>query len=166
MGGSPYIGMLLAAGFNFAPVNYALCDGRLIQISENTTLFVLLGTTFGGDGINTFGLPDLRGRTPIHFGGGYVMGQMAGVETVTLTVSELPAHPHAVNATGNNQTTSAPNNNFLAAGASAYTAAAPNSALANGSITISGSSVPHENLQPFQTLNWVISLYGIFPSQG
>lgn len=165
-GSSPYVGMLLATGFNFAPVNWHLCDGSLISIAENSTLFQLLGTTFGGDGINTFGLPDLRGRTPVHFGGTSVIGQIAGVESVTLNTSTMPAHTHIPVVTSNNQTSNVPNNNFIAAGASGFTSTAPNSSFAATSITpFTGGSIPHENRQPYQTVNWIISLFGVFPTQ-
>src|SRR5690348_7041285 len=102
--GQPYIGMLLLVPYNFAPVGWAMCDGSLQAISSNDALFNLIGTTFGGDGQNTFALPDLRGRTPVHVGPGFVLGQSGGQETVTLTVNQLPAHNHLALASANNQT--------------------------------------------------------------
>ena len=173
MGGNPFIGMLLAAGFNFPPQGPALwatCAGQLLSIAENNALYSLLGTTFGGDGVNTFGLPDLRGRTPIHFGtssvGTYVMGELGGAENVTLTTGTMAQHGHSVYANGNTQNSASPNNNFLAQGPQAYTSNfPPNANLASASITLDGGSQPHPNLQPFQTLNWIIALTGIYPSQ-
>lgn len=173
MGGNPFIGMLLAAGFNFAPQNtgpWALCAGQLLSVSEYNALYTLLGTTFGGDGVNTFGLPDLRGRTPIHFGtspaGTYVMGEMGGAENVTLTTNTMAQHGHSVYATANTQNSTSPNNTFLAQGFQCYTNQfPPNANLAAASITFDGGSQQHPNLQPFQTLNWIIALAGIYPSQ-
>lgn len=166
-GSSPYVGMLLAVGFNFAPAGWRLCDGSALSISENSTLFNLIGTTFGGDGQQTFNLPDLRGRIPIHFGNGYVIGQNGGAENVTLTSQQAPVHSHTVAVSSNNQNSAAPNNNFLASGPQAYIqGTAPNVNLAPQSITPFGGSQPHNNLQPFLTLNWIISLFGVFPSQG
>jgi microcystin-dependent protein len=172
MGGNPFIGMLLAAGFNFAPQNsglWALCAGQLISIAQNEALYTLLGTTFGGDGVNTFGLPDLRGRTPIHFGtspaGTYVMGEMGGAENVMVTTNTMAQHGHSVYANGNTQNSASPNNNFPAQGPQAYTNSfPPNANLASSSITFDGGSLPHPNLQPFQTLNWIIALTGIYPT--
>jgi microcystin-dependent protein len=170
MGGNPFIGMLLAAGFNFAPggpIPWALCAGQLLAIAQYNALYSLLGTTFGGDGVNTFGLPDLRGRTPIHFGNGYVMGEAGGSENVTLTTQTMPQHGHSVYACGNSQNNPSANNNYLAQGPQAYTSQFPtNSLLASSSITFDGGSQQHPNLQPYLTLNWIIALEGIYPSQG
>jgi microcystin-dependent protein len=148
------------------------CQGQLLPISENETLFQLIGTTFGGDGQSTFALPDLRGRTPIGTGqssgtSNYVIGQTQGVEQVTLTTNQIPNHTHVVVATGSVNNSSLPNGAFLAAtsGAQAYASAGTASNLAAGSLSSVGGNQPHDNLQPYLTLNWIISLFGIFPSQ-
>jgi microcystin-dependent protein len=164
MGGSqPYIGMLMAVAFNFAPRGWAICDGSLLTIAEYDTLFTLLGTTFGGDGINTFGLPDLRGRSAIGAGQSYVAGQSSGVESVTVTTLQMAAHSHVSNCTSQTQNGAVPNNAVLAAGPAIYGLPSTGSSLAPGTITISGGSQPHNNIQPCLALNWAIALEGIFP---
>jgi microcystin-dependent protein len=168
---SPFIGQITAVGFNFAPQGWAFCDGSLLPISQNDALFALIGTTFGGDGVQTFALPDLRGRTPIGTGqtGGtsnYVMGQRQGVENVTLTTGQIPQHTHGVSATGSQANSGTPGGIFgAAASVSPYAASGNHSSLAVQSVANDGGSQPHDNLQPYQTLNWIISLFGIFPSQ-
>ncbi len=170
-GGDPFVGMLLAVGFNFAPPGWLLCNGSLYAISQYNVLFTLLGTTFGGDGINNFGVPDLRGRTPIHFGtdpsgNQYPMGQLGGAEQVTLNANQMPTHNHTVMANSNTQNTSSPNNNYLAAGQPAYKQnVTPSNTFAANSISNTGGSLPHNNLQPFLTINWLIAFSGVFPSQ-
>lgn len=165
-GSSPYVGMLLATGFSFAPLNWVPCDGRLLSIAQYDALFSLIGTTYGGNGQTTFGVPDLRGRTPLHTGSGYVLGQVGGVETVTLTTGTIPVHNHVVSVTSSSQTAAKPNNNYLAAGPQAYaTGVNPNTTLASSSIAPAGGTQPHSNLQPYLTLNWIISLFGVYPSQ-
>src|SRR5579863_5878419 len=145
-GGSPYVGMLLAVGFNFAPEGWRFCDGSAVSISENSTLFNLIGTTFGGDGVQTFNLPDLRGRTPIHSGNGNVIGQVGGLENVTLTAQQTPVHSHTVSVSSNNQNSASPNNNFMASGPQAYIQGTPgNVSLSPQSITSVGGSQPHNN---------------------
>lgn len=167
MGGStPYVGMLLLVPYNFAPVGWQFCAGQLLPISQNEALFSLIGTTFGGDGQNTFGLPDLRGRTPVHAGSGYTLGQSGGVESVTLTTAQLPSHSHLINASSNAQSSSAPANNVLGSGPLTYvTNGQPNDVMAPASIASNGGNQPHNNLQPFLTLNWIICMNGIFPSR-
>jgi microcystin-dependent protein len=159
-------------GGNFAPAGWAFCDGSLMAISENDALFALIGTTYGGDGQSTFGLPDLRGRLPVHQGTGpdgqtHVMGQVAGDETVTLTTQQLPAHTHALTAAfqGANQTN--PANHLLARSnlVDAYINRAPDIGMSGQAIEATGGSQPHENLQPFLPISFIISLFGIFPSQ-
>lgn len=170
---TPYIGQIVCAGFNFAPQGWALCDGSLIPISESTTLFNLIGTTYGGDGVNTFALPDLRGRAPIGTGqltggGNYVIGQRGGAESVTVTLQQYPNHSHPLEATTANGNSNAPANGFLAGGQSVYTTNAPQSAdtLNQASVSMGlGGNSPHSNLQPFLTCNWIISLFGVYPSQ-
>jgi microcystin-dependent protein len=154
-------------GFNFAPAGWAFCQGQLLPISENEVLFNLIGTTYGGDGQSTFGLPDLRGRVPIHQGSNFVMAQIGGVEQVTLNTQQLPIHSHPLFASGNNGNTNLAQNNVLAASPTKiYVANSPNPnrAMNNLAITSTGSSQVHNNLQPYLAMNWIISLYGVFPS--
>jgi microcystin-dependent protein len=166
----PFIGQLLLVGFNFQPVGWAYCAGQLIAISQNNALFALIGTTYGGDGQQTFQLPDLRGRVTIHQGQGsglsnYVIGQVAGVEQVTLNSNQMPQHSHLAGCSSSTQNSSDAAGNMLAdAGDSRYGAAA-NAAMAPGMVSSAGGSQPHENMQPYLALNWLIALEGIFPSQ-
>ncbi len=168
----PYVGQIMMVGFNFAPVGWMFCDGQLLAIAENETLFNLIGTTYGGDGQTTFALPDLRGRVPVHVGTGsglstYVISQLSGVETVTLTVNQLPQHQHSFNpaASQNEQTSNRPDNSYPALGG--YYAATANSASPVGAPTLApaGGNQPHSNIQPFLGINFIISLFGVFPSQ-
>ncbi len=150
-----------------------MCQGQLIAISENDTLFQLIGTTYGGDGQSTFALPDLQGRVPIHQGQGpgitqnYTIGEKAGVENVTLTTGQLPVHTHSLLASTNNALNTSPTNNVLAAGITTkmYTEDVANQAMNAGAITPAGGSQPHDNMQPFLVLTFIISLFGVFPSQ-
>jgi microcystin-dependent protein len=162
-------------GGSFAPAGWAFCDGQLMPISENDTLFNLIGTTYGGDGQQTFGLPDLRGRAPIHqgtssFGTTYTLGQAAGAETVTLTTQQIPVHSHQPLGSTDPASSSDPHDHVLAslpaAGTrSAYGTDAPYGSLHASSVAAAGSSQPHENLQPFLIVSFIISLFGIYPSQ-
>ncbi len=170
----PFIGAICMFGFNFAPKGWATCDGQLLQISQNTALFSLLGTTFGGNGMQTFGLPDLRGRVPIHQGQGpglssYSMGEAAGTETVTLTVNQMPMHNHLVNANSANGDTGAPAGAIFAnSGATdrEYLASGlPNELMSQNIVAQNGGSQSHNNMQPFLTVNFCIALVGIFPSR-
>jgi microcystin-dependent protein len=169
----PFVGEIRCFGFNFAPSGWAFCNGQSFSISQNTTLFQLIGTTYGGDGTTTFNLPNLQSRVPIHMGTNqgttYVLGQPAGVETVTVTLNELPAHNHIVVGTSNAATLKRPMaNTFYAASSSGnlfYEAGSAPQALAATTVTSMGGSQPHSNIQPYLTLNWCISLFGIFPSQ-
>ena len=164
---TPYIGEIKMVGWNFAPYGWAMCNGQLMSISENPVLFQVIGTTYGGDGITNFALPDLRGRLPVHQGTGYAMGQAAGSETVTLTIGQVPAHPHSFMCSTDGATRSAPAQNVPAATGSgnAYLQAAATTAMAPGSIPPSGGSgQPHPNIQPYQCVTFIISLSGIFPS--
>jgi microcystin-dependent protein len=169
-----FIGELRLMGFNFAPRGWARCDGQLLSIAQNTALFSLLGTTYGGNGQTTFALPDLRSRVPIHQGQGpglsnYAMGQAAGVEQVSLTTNEMPAHVHQASvAAASAATTKNPNNAlpaFTAAGTSYGTAADLTMAANMVNVGVSGGSQPHSNIQPYLTLNWCICMEGIFPSR-
>ena len=168
----PYVGALALVGFNFAPVGWQICDGSLLSIAENLTLYQLIGTTYGGDGQNTFAVPDLRGRVPIHQGqlpggGNYGIGQLAGVEQVTLTQQQMPGHTHTLLCSANPQNSSAPGGAYLAATAgNKYSSGTPAAAMASTMVGNDGGGQPHDNRQPYLTLNWIISLYGIFPSQG
>lgn len=168
---NPYVGEIRIFAGNFAPVGWAICDGSLLAISENDVLFQLIGTTYGGDGQNTFALPDLRGRAPVHQGTGggasYVIGQLSGVETVTLTTNQIPAHSHlpqaAIGATGNPANSPA-NNVWSGWTGGQFTTQAPGVNLNAAAIGSDGGSQPHDNMVPFLTINFIISLFGIFPS--
>jgi microcystin-dependent protein len=164
----PYIGEIRIVGFNFAPLDWAFCDGSLMPISENSALFQLIGTTYGGDGINTFALPNLLGRLPMHIGSGFVQGQLAGSETVTVLTNQLPAHTHATSASTNGGTSNLPTNNFWANWTGAqYTNAGttPFAAMRSDAVVPVGGGQPHDNMMPFLAVNFVISLFGIYPSQ-
>src|SRR5262249_2813319 len=139
----------------------------LLPISENPTLFQLIGTTYGGDGQNTFALPNLQSRIPIHVGAGYSLGQSGGVESVTLTVNQIPAHSHSVLASSNNATQSAATGRVLATTPSytPYISDSTSVTMAAQSIGSAGSSQPHDNMQPFLCVNFILSLFGVFPSQ-
>jgi len=165
----PFIGQLMCVGFNFAPRGWAFCEGQLLPIAQNTALFSLLGTMYGGDGRTTFGLPDLRGRVPIGFGQGpglsnYQQGSAGGSEAVTLTTQQMPSHSHAVNANNSDATDTVPTNQYPAAGG-AYTASNPNTTMNANMIGAAGGSQGHSNMQRYLTLNWIIALEGIFPSR-
>jgi len=165
---SPFIGEIRLVGFSFAPLGWAKCDGAIVAISQNDTLFNLIGTTYGGDGQNTFALPDLRGRVPIHNGQGpgtsnYVIGQAAGTETVTLTAIQLPGHAHFGGGAAGSGDTNLSTGMPASGGPDLYAAAQGNGTIIAG--TQSGGSQPHENMAPFAVINFVISLFGIFPSQ-
>jgi len=164
----PYIGQLLCVGFNFAPIGWAFCQGQLMSIAENNALFALLGTTYGGDGITTFGLPDLRGRIPAGFGQGpglsnYTQGEIGGKESVTLTIAQMPQHNHGVSCSSADPQDTSPVNTVPAAGGS-YSPTA-NSKMNQLMIRPAGNDQPHENRQPYLVLNWIIALEGIFPSR-
>ncbi len=162
----PYIGEIRLFAGNFAPAGWMLCDGQLLPISENETLFNLIGTTYGGDGQLTFALPDLRGRVPVHFGNGFVQAETGGVEQVTLTQNQIPAHAHPLMASGDPASSPNPAAHVLAETVSTtpYFAGPPAVPLAPQSILPVGGSQPHNNLQPFQCINYIISLFGIYPS--
>jgi microcystin-dependent protein len=151
---------------NFAPAGWMFCEGQLLPIAENETLFNLIGTTYGGDGQSTFALPDLRGRIPIHQGNGFILAETGGAEEITLTVQQIPAHSHAFLGT-----TSVPNdtnaiNNVVGQPSSGfpYLNAPPTVAMAPGGVTQTGGSQPHTNFQPYLCVDFIISLFGIFPS--
>lgn len=162
----PYVGEIRMFAGNFAPSGWMLCQGQLIPISEYETLFNLIGTNYGGDGQSTFALPDLRGRIPVHFGAGYVLGQMGGVEEVTLSVAQIPSHTHALAASTVSGNQINPQGNVPAASfnVTPYINESPDVAMNAASLTGAGGSQPHSNMQPYQCVNFIISLFGIFPS--
>jgi microcystin-dependent protein len=172
--GSPYIGEIRLFGGNFAIQGWAFCDGQLMAISQNDTLFTLIGTTYGGDGQETFALPDLRGRVPIHQGIGpdgtpYVIGQSAGSETITLTTQQIPAHSHSVACGVGSGTQVSPQNGYFAAtpggNSAGFRDTSSGQMHASALSAPPGGGVPHENMMPFLTVTFIISLFGIFPSQ-
>jgi microcystin-dependent protein len=167
----PFVGEIRMFAGNFAPQGWALCQGQQLAISENETLFNLIGTTYGGDGQQTFNLPDLQGRAPIHMGAGFVIGQNGGVENVTLTGNQLPSHNHLAAASGGGDVVS-PDGAVWSTDPGGNTAAY--TAPMNNAPTMSGNAIgsnnvngvqPHDNMQPFLVVNYIISLFGIFPSQ-
>jgi microcystin-dependent protein len=164
---TPYLGEIRMFAGNFAPQGWALCNGQLLAISQNDPLFNLIGTTYGGDGQNNFALPNLQGRLPVHQGPGFVLGQAAGVEMVTLLTSQMPTHTHNLAARGAIGTQSSPQNGLLAAStvAALYYEDATDVNLDPTSISVTGSNQPHENMQPFLAINFIIALDGVFPSQ-
>src|SRR5437868_3196235 len=162
----PYVGEIRMFAGNFAPAGWMFCEGQLLPISENETLFQLIGTTYGGDGQSTFALPDLRGRIPIHMGNGFTLAETGGVETVTLTSAQLPTHTHELLATSSLASASGPADNVLAESTTltAFNSSAPTVAMASGTGGSVGGSQPHDNFQPYLCLDFIISLFGIFPS--
>jgi microcystin-dependent protein len=167
----PFVGEIRMCGFNFAPVGWAFCNGQLMAISQNEVLFTLIGTTYGGDGQSTFALPNLQGRIPIHQGQGsglspYVMGQLAGSETVTLTSQQLPIHSHSLQANDAVASQASPTGGYLAqTTVPTYIPAPAVAAMNAGAVANSGASQPHENMMPYLCVNFIISLFGIFPTQ-
>ena len=166
--GIPYVGEIRMFAGNFAPAGWMFCSGQILPISENETLFQLIGTTYGGDGQSTFALPNLQGRIPIHQGNGFVLAETGGVESVTLTVNQIPVHSHAFLCNDSSGGGTSPAGSVLSrnASADAYTADTSTGlvALHPGSIQPTGGSQPHENMAPFLCLSFIISLFGIFPS--
>lgn len=167
----PYVGEIRMFAGSFAPAGWAFCDGQLLAISENETLFQLIGTTYGGDGQSTFGLPDLRGRVPVHQGTSsatgttYALAEQGGVEQVTLTVQQIPTHSHTPLALGANGNQASPSNGTWAGSqAKQFSSGAPNT-LVGGTSATAGGSQPHDNMMPFLTISFILSLIGIFPSQ-
>ncbi len=169
--GTPYVGEIRMFGGNFAPAGWAFCQGQLLPISENETLFNLIGTTYGGDGQSTFALPNLQGRVPLHMGTSsasgstYVLGQAGGVEQVTLTSSQIPAHSHVPQAAAAAGSQSSPANNVWAGSTNLpYSQSAPAAAMATQAIGPTGGSQPHDNMIPYLVVNFIISLFGVYPS--
>ncbi len=165
----PYVGEIRMFAGNFAPAGWMFCEGQLLPISEYETLFNLIGTTYGGDGQSTFALPDLRGRIPLHQGNGFIMAETGGAEEVTLTVSQIPSHSHPLLGSGSAATANQPANNALPAATSAatitpYGTDAPLVSLAPNAVSSTGGSQPHNNFQPYLCVDFIISMFGIFPS--
>jgi microcystin-dependent protein len=165
--GTPFIAQLLLASFNFAPKGYALANGQLLAINQNQALFSLVGTTFGGNGIQNFGLPNLQGRAPVGVGNGINYGEMSGTESVTLLSTQVPPHTHVLNASGAAASGQKPNAGFLLAGqgASNYAPASSLGSMSSATVSTAGGNQPHENRQPFLVMTWCIALSGIFPSR-
>lgn len=163
----PFVGEIRMFAGNFAPAGWSFCNGALVPIDQNPTLFQLIGTTYGGDGQNNFALPNLQSRVPVHVGPGFALGQAGGVETVTLTTSQIAAHSHVPQAF-----TDAGNLNTPAGGVWAnsgtetiYSSDPPGSAMSSDAVGSAGGSQPHDNMLPFLVINFIISLFGVFPSQ-
>ena len=170
---NPYVGEIRMFGGSFAPAGWAFCDGSLIPISENDTLFTLLGTTYGGDGQVTFALPNLLGRLPIHAGQGpaiaqsYSLGDKAGTELVPLSSNQIPSHTHQLIGSSANATDPNPAGNILASSTvlAPYVVDFTNNQLATNIISASGGSQAHDNMMPYQCVNFIISLFGVYPTQ-
>lgn len=164
----PFIGEIRMFGGNYAPDGWLFCQGQLVSISDYDTLFALIGTTYGGDGVNTFGLPNLASRVPIHAGNGgggsYVIGQNGGAETVTLTSQQLPVHTHQAAASNAGSTTS-PSGAVWAAGATGqYAQSTPTVSMSPSALSSYGGNQPHDNMLPFLAINFIISMFGIYPT--
>jgi microcystin-dependent protein len=171
--GEPYVGEIRMFGGNFAPQGWAFCNGALLPISENDVLFNLIGTTYGGDGQATFALPDLQGRVPVHAGQGpgisqnYQLGEKAGGESVTLTAQQIPVHTHAFMATTAAASSNDPGGQVIAQSGqrAVYTQDSTNTNLAPSAVSSIGGSQPHDNMAPYLCISFIISLFGVFPSQ-
>jgi microcystin-dependent protein len=163
----PYVGEIRMFAGNFAPAGWAFCSGQLLAISENDVLFQLIGTTYGGDGQETFGLPNLQSRIPVHWGGSVVLAQTGGVETVTLTQQQMPVHTHPIvgAATPGNQVTPIGNLSANSTSVKPYISEDQDGNFAAAAISADGGNQPHDNMMPFLVVNYIISLFGIFPSQ-
>ncbi|QBB71911.1 phage tail protein [Pseudolysobacter antarcticus] len=163
----PYVGEIRMFAGNFAPAGWMFCEGQLLPISEYETLFNLIGTTYGGDGQSTFALPDQRGRLPLHFGNGFTLAETGGAETITLSVAQIPSHRHAFLASTDDASATTVANNIPATtpNYTPYIATTANSAMNAQSINSVGGNQPHENFQPYLCVDFIISLFGIFPSQ-
>jgi microcystin-dependent protein len=162
----PYVGEIRMFAGNFAPVGWMFCEGQLLPISENETLFNLIGTTYGGDGQSTFALPDLRGRLPVHQGNGFILAETGGAEEITLTLNQIAAHSHPLLASNSNAIQTTPSTNVLGTPTviDLYRVGTATAALAPQSIGPTGGSQPHTNFQPYLCVDFIISLFGIFPT--
>ena len=162
--GTPYLAEIRIFSFNFPPKGWAFCNGQLLPINQNQALFSILGTTYGGDGRQTFALPNLQGRTPVYVGNGISLGQLGGETAHTLNISEMPAHNHVPVGSTTPANVADPTGNLWAAGNGAFSPTS-NTAMSPACITNAGGSQPHENMSPYLTLSFCIALQGIFPSQ-
>lgn len=162
--GDPFIGEIRMTSWGFAAKGWALCNGQIMQINQNQALFSLLGTMYGGDGVTTFALPDLRSRVPIHFTPQYVQGSKSGEETHTLAVNEMPMHTHTISGSNNPADQPIPQDAFWAAKSTQSPfASTANAKMWDGAIAIAGGGQPHENMQPYLTISFMIALVGIYP---
>lgn len=160
----PYVGEIRMFAGNFAPAGWMFCEGQLLPISENETLFQLIGTTYGGDGESTFALPDLRGRIPIHQGNGFILAETGGAEEITLTTGQIPAHTHPLLGSNNGASFRNPSTQvFGRAPAEAYASEFTPEVLSPVSVGPVGGSQPHTNFQPYLCVNFIISLFGLYP---
>lgn len=162
----PYVGEIRIFAGNFAPAGWMFCDGSIQSIAENETLFQLIGTTYGGDGQSTFALPDMRGRLPVHQGNGFTLAQTGGVEQVTLNIQQLPSHTHTFQATNNLADSPSPQGNLLgvSSNTNVFFSDTPNVSMNGTMVSLVGGNQPHDNFQPYLCLDFIISLFGIFPS--
>lgn len=164
--GTPFLGEVKIISWNFSPKGWAMCNGQFLPINQNQALFSLLGTMYGGNGQTTFALPDLRGRVPIHIGAGFIEGQAGGQEAHTITMSEMPAHNHFINASNTaTGTVGGPSGNILAASNITIYGQQPDTTLNPSEVTNFGGSQAHTNQQPYLVLNFIIALIGVFPSR-
>lgn len=162
---SPFLSEIKVVSFSFAPKGWALCNGQLLPINQNQALFSLLGTTYGGDGRVNFGLPNLQGRSPVHMGGGFTLGQTGGETAHTLNISEIPAHNHVPVGSNNTATDPSPANNLWDTDSNKPYSPTANTAMSPASVLPAGGSQAHDNMSPYLVLNFIIALQGIFPSQ-
>jgi microcystin-dependent protein len=163
----PYLGEIRLFAGNFAPVGWSFCNGSILSIATYDALYSIIGTTYGGDGQSTFALPDLRSRVPVHQGPGFSLGQNGGQESVSLTTAQIPAHTHNFQATTTQGTQASPTGSLPASNTAVkiYSIEAPNTTLAPNAVAFTGGSQPHSNIQPFLTLNFIIALFGVYPTQ-
>lgn len=160
----PFLGEIKIISWNFPPKGWAFCNGQLLPINQNQALFAILGTTYGGDGIQTFGLPNLQGRTPVHVGNGISLGEMGGEATHTLIISEIPAHTHVpVGATG--AASSGPSGNLWTTSNLKPYAGSGGTAMNPACVSATGNNQAHQNMSPYMVLNFIVALSGIFPTQ-
>lgn len=162
--GTPYLSEIKIVSFNFPPKGWAFCNGQLLPINQNQALFSLLGTTYGGDGRVNFALPNLQGRIPVHMGGGFTLGEIAGETAHTLNISELPAHNHVPVGSSSSPASATPAGNLWCVNPNLYNATS-DSAMNPACLTATGGSQAHDNMSPYLVLNFIIALQGIFPSQ-
>jgi len=161
----PFLSEIKIVSFNFPPKGWALCNGQLLPINQNQALFALLGTTYGGNGQTNFALPNVRGRVPIHIGNGHTLGEAAGSTAVTVNIQQMPTHNHLLQVSPTNANSPVATNNFFGGANNAYTTPAAMTTLAPSTVSNVGGSQAHNNMMPYLTLNFIIALQGIFPSQ-